>query len=294
VSPIEPMLCDEKGSTYFQVQRNGPISTVLGLGTNGGAQHFPLPQQFAANSTFVLGFTVDRSGKATIFLQTMEDKKLVHRLLMYSKDGELVWNAKLDRLLAPETAVQLDSGDFLILGQVMGARLGEKPILTMGIVDKQGTLQRDLVNQLTSVGIKGSGSEALQQAHSTEARLSDDGNIYILVPGEDPRITVLNQSGNKIRGFSLRPPLKDSTTFDYRVSGSRIFIGFRSKSEFELGTKVLKAVYAAYSPQDGTPMTVYTIGPNLRGALGCINGDETTFVTGTKDGHFAIQRASLK
>lgn len=104
---------------------------------------------------------------------------------------------------------------------------------------------------------------------------------------------VISETGMIVREQKLRPPFENAMPFEFRLGANKFLVGYKPAAN--VAKEIAPApVYTIFDSESAEPLISYQFGESIRGALGCFTGDRFTFLTGTRDGHFAILEAAAK
>ena len=293
--------CDRNGAVYLQPQfvedpsaSTGASSPIVRITSDGSTTRFAAPSGSQEYShTYIVGHAVDRDGR--VFLLTMRPGPGDHlTILQLAEDSSVASTTELDRELRPGLFAVLPSGDFLIGGVETGDNNSATRKSVLSLFGRDGRFEREFLSASSKVDIDPQTKQAVA-INPTESfgslQIGDDNNIYVLLPGSPPRISVFDETGAKLRTLKLDAPPQARLHPEFFVSGGRIVVPYWSTQKANDKT-VDKRIFRTYDAQTGIAQIDYA--STFRGAVACVDHNDLIFLVTGQDGTLSLARASLR
>jgi hypothetical protein len=293
--------CDSSGAVYVRYSPMGDDTHPgsVRIDTDGSTRN--IPPVDLSNS----------SGDTHVFLLAAGGDDLLHeivrvpakdhvdgdtevRYVNFDQDGSLHTQAAFTGEFIPSMLLPLPSGDFFAAGVILDSTadgVHEGPIA--GIFNSDAQLKRRLENTSKGLVSLSSGTAAASNEMPLDGailRLGGDGNIYVLLPGENTRVEVLSQAGRVLRHMDLEQPFANGTPDDMFASGNRLLVVY--EGEADLGATGV--IYVLYDAQSGEVIRQYR--PEFSGTAACFEDGQTVsvLVRQPSSGAIAIGTAELE
>jgi hypothetical protein len=307
---LAPVLCDQDQNLYFRkLGADSGSSPLIRIAANGRSSAKFDPDKLSGNSrgTDLVAFTVDTLGRVHGIVRLVEANSTIGSyLVVYTKNGEVASKTKLEVDFIPSAFTALESGDYFVSGITVKKARDDVSKPVTALLDGSGrvkinlaTPEEDHVARSKKTQQRGgSSAEPSPQLSAIENGTSvygSDKNVYLFRATNPVRMKILSPAGTILRELELKAPVHGAEPFEFRVAGNRVLVGFRpARTGKEPSAPESIPLYVIFDSESAEPMMHYRFGASIRGALACFTGDRFQFLTGTRDGRFAILDAKTK
>lgn len=294
--------CDRNGAIYLRPARGSPETTmplnaaVVRINSDGSVNKFVANQENGTVAPHVMEDAVDADGH--VYLLTMRPGKGEQlTVLQLSADSSYLSKTDLDRELTPNLFTVMPSGDFLVGGTV--TEKSDKPDAqpttksVLWLFGNDGQFKRDFLSPEPPADKPAKTKKKTDTGprNLTALQIGDDGNLYVLEPGNAPKVLVFDQDGKKVRTLKLQAPPQGAANRKLYISNGRLMVPFWTMTE-ENGKRIGKRVFRVYDSQTGIAMADYVA--TFQGVLACMDNNDLVFLTNGSGGQIGVARASLR
>ncbi len=295
---VSDMQCNDSGTIYVHyVTRAGDSfsfnSGVTKIAADGDVEKVPISDLPDTGPVHVFQFAVGQDGSLHEIVRARRfdspDAPLGVYYVTFDPDGTFHSKEPFEKEFVPSLLLPLPDGDFFSIGVTLETKqddVEEKPLA--GIFGPDAKLKRSIVERKNN----SSGQAAKEAspmaddpfAQGGTAVLGSDGNIYVLVDGDQTQVAVVTQTGRFVRQLTLQHPFEVvGVATGMWISGGRILVTYESESDDPKGAYL----YAIYDQQTGETLRLYR--PEFSGSLACFDQGQSISVLMSQKNSGAVE-----
>jgi len=202
--------------------------------------------------------------------------------LQFDPDGSFRSRVAFANEFIPTMLLPLPSGDFFAVGVVMKKQPGmedTEEIPLAGIFDSDARLRSKLQSATPdadghAAAAKSDGESDIEEAmlRGGQARLGDDGDIYVLLSTSTTRVRVYRQSGEFRREMKLQQPFQEGLATGLWISGGRLLVTYEGEADNPKDA----ITYILYDARSGEFIRAYR--PEYTGTVACFEDGQSLTV----------------
>src|SRR5581483_3581480 len=283
---VLPIKSDADGNIYLRVNerevvRGGPVLKIAADGSK--VIRYDLAKSRELSSAQIVDFAPTSGGGLILAVRRTRDQ---FYLVRFDADGTIRSEVRLEGDIAPLQLAEFGTGELLIAGTKAGGDSAEiDSIPTVALYTHRGQLIRTLLLKEDLAPAEKSGratpSGSIRQDRTFEDALvlsslhsSDDGNIYLMRPGNSGPIFVVSPGGRIVRRITLEPPRRASYLGAMAVSRRRIAAKYVINRD-EGGPQIASIVLRVFDSDSGKLLGEYEHSdPSIGSAFAAYDGAE--------------------
>ena len=266
--------CDGSGNVYLRYAPPGSDAYSIGIAKispDGEMQTISLGNIPDAVSThpFIFAPATDETLHEILRMQTSDQQNPGTQVdyVRFDPDGSVRSTSEFGDQFIPSILIPLPNGNFFATGvniKSVGDGVAENSIA--GIFSPDAKLLQPLRTADKKSGASTDTDAVLQGG---AARLGGDGNIYALLPGDQPRVAVIGQDGLMRRVIRLQLPSDSYAASDMWASGGRLLVAYSGQTDDGNDAQL----FVLYDATTGAMLRAYR--QHFEGTAACFEDGQT-------------------